>query len=112
MKLSDIQTDFEELGIGVAGMTYDDPELIKAFHDEWGIAYPLLRDVDGAHVDAWGIRNEEYTEGSFAYGIPHPGIVLIAADGTILAKYAEEGYRTRADWSSVFNDVRGIVGSE
>lgn len=109
MKLSDIQNEFEEIGIGVAGMTYDDMELIQAFHAEWGISYPLLRDVDREHVDAWGIRNEEYEEGSFAYGIPHPGIVLIAPDGTILAKYAVEGYRTRADWETVLNDVKSIV---
>ena len=62
-------------------MTYDAPELIRAFHDEWELEYPLLRDVDGQHVDAWGIRNEEYGEGTFAYGIPHPGVVLIAPDG-------------------------------
>jgi peroxiredoxin len=93
-------------------MTYDKPELIRAFHDEWELEYPLLRDVDGQHVDAWGIRNEEYGEGTFAYGIPHPGVVLIAPDGKILAKWAEAGYRSRADWSSVLDEVREIVGGD
>lgn len=112
MKLSDINDQFEALGISVVGMTYDDMDQIQAFHAEWDLAYPLLRDIEGQHVDAWGIRNEEYGEGSFAYGIPHPGIVLISEDGTILAKYAVEGYRTRADWSSVLNDIRRVVGDE
>lgn len=112
MKLNHIRGQFEELGVGVVGMTYDKPELIRAFHDEWELEYPLLRDVDGQHVDAWGIRNEEYGEGTFAYGIPHPGVVLIAPDGKILAKWAEAGYRSRADWSSVLDEVREIVGGD
>lgn len=110
MKLSDIRDQFADLGVGVVGMTYDPPAEIKAFHEEWSLNYPLLRDVNGQHVDAWGIRNEEYGEGSFAEGIPHPGIVLLAPDGEILAKFAEEGYRSRADWSGVLDAVRREVG--
>ncbi|MEO1787758.1 MAG: redoxin domain-containing protein, partial [Pseudomonadota bacterium] len=93
-------------------LVYDDPEVILDFHQEWDIPFPLLRDVDGQHVDAWGIRNVEYEEGSFAYGIPYPGIVLIAPDGEILAKYAEEGYRSRADWATVLADVRAVLEGE
>ena len=52
-----------------------------------GASLPLLRDVDGQHVDAWGIRNEEYGPGTFAYGIPHPGVVLVSPNGEILAKW-------------------------
>jgi len=112
VKLSDIHDQFEDLGVGVAGMVYDDPEVILDFHREWDIPFPLLRDVDGQHVDAWGIRNVEYEEGSFAYGIPYPGIVVIAPDGEILAKYAKEGYRARADWATVLADVRAVLEGE
>ena len=112
VKLNDIKGDFEELGVGVVGMTYDDPEIIKAFHDKWELTYPLLRDVDGQHVDAWGIRNEQYGEGTFAYNIPHPGVVFLAPDGKILAKFAKKGYRSRADWGSVFEEVQSLVGGE
>ena len=109
MKLSDIQDQFEDLGIAVVGMTYDDTEVILEFHQEWDLNFPILRDVDARHVDAWGIRNLEYEEGTFAYGVPYPGIVLIAPDGEIIAKYAEDGYRARADWDTVLDDVRAIV---
>ena len=112
MKLNDIRDQFEALGVGVVGMTYDKPELIREFHQEWKLAYPLLRDVDGQHVDAWGIRNEEYGPGTFAYGIPHPGVALLSPDGKILAKFAKAGYRSRADWSSVLDAVRQVVGGE
>ena len=112
VKLSDIKEDFAALGINVVGMTYDDPEIIQGFHAEWDLAYPLLRDVDGQHVDAWGIRNEQYGEGTFAFGVPHPGVALISSDGKILAKWAEEGYRSRADWSSVLVEVKSTIASQ
>jgi peroxiredoxin len=112
VKLNEINGQFEALGVGVAGMTYDDPELIRQFHQEWAFDFPLLRDVDGQHVDAWGIRNEQYAEGSSAYGIPHPGVVLLSPEGTILAKFAEPGYRSRPDWDSVLEEVRTAVGGE
>ena len=48
VKLSDIQQKFEAIGVGVGGMTYDDVETIKTFHDKWGINYPLVGDIDGA----------------------------------------------------------------
>ena len=111
VKLSDIQDKFEALGEGVGGMTYDDRETIKTFHDKWGINFPLLGDKDGAIVDAWGIRNEAYGEDTFAYGIPHPGVVLISPEGEILAKWAQEGYRTRADWQTVLSEVRDVLST-
>ena len=73
MKLNEIKDQFEQLGVGIVGMTYDTPAIIQAFDEKWDIDYPVLRDVDRQHVEAWDIRNEEYGEGTFAYGIPHPG---------------------------------------
>lgn len=112
VQLTGIAEQFEEIGVGIVGMTYDDAEIIQAFHAEQELSFPLLRDVDAQHVNAWGIRNLEYEEGSFAYGIPHPGVVLLSPEGRILAKWAERGYRQRADWSTVLEEVRGMVGGE
>lgn len=110
MKLNDIKDQFEAIGVGVVGMTYDKPEVITAFHEKWDIQYPVLRDVERQHVEAWGVRNLEYGPGTFAYGVPLPGVVLISPDGTILAKWAEPGYRSRADWLTVLDQVRTMVG--
>ncbi len=112
MKLNDLKDEFEAIGVGVVGMTYDTPEIIQAFHEKWEIDYPVLKDVDRQHVEAWGIRNEEYGPGTFAYGVPLPGVVLISPEGEILAKWAERGYRSRADWSMVLEEVTAAVGGE
>ncbi len=110
MKLNDLKDQFEAVGVGIVGMTYDTPEIIKAFDDKWDIDFPVLKDVDRTHVEAWGIRNQEYGPGTFAYGVPYPGVVLISPGGEILAKWAERGYRSRADWSEVLEEVAAVVG--
>jgi peroxiredoxin len=112
VKLNDLQDQFEAIGVGIVGMTYDTPEIIRAFDEKWDIDFPVLKDVDRQHVEAWGIRNQEYGPGTFAYGVPHPGVVLLSPVGEILAKWAEAGYRSRADWSEVLDEVRTIVGGE
>jgi len=110
VKLNDLKDEFGAIGVGIVGMTYDKPEVIKAFDEKWDIGYPVLKDVERAHVEAWGIRNEEYGPGTFAYGVPHPGVVLISPEGEVLAKWAEPGYRSRADWSEVLAEVTAVVG--
>ena len=109
MKLNDIKDQFAAIGIGIGGMTHDKPEIIKAFDNKWDIDFPVLKDVELQHVDAWGIRNQEYGPGTFGYGIPYPGVVLISPEGEILAKWAEKGYRSRADWSEVLADATTII---
>ena len=110
MKLNDLKDQYAAIGVGVVGMTYDKPEIIKAFDEKWDIDFPVLKDVDRQHVDAWGVRNQEYGPGTFVYGIPYPGVVLLSPEGKILAKWAEEGYRSRADWAEVLEEVTAIVG--
>lgn len=107
-----MKDQFAAIGVGLVGMTYDKPEIIKAFDEKWEIDYPVLKDVDRQHVEAWGIRNQEYGPGTFAYGVPYPGVVLISPQGKILAKWAEEGYRSRADWSEVLAQVTAMVGGD
>ena len=109
MKLNDLTAQFDALGVGLVGMTYDSPEIIQAFHQKWDIKFPVLKDVDRQHVDAWGIRNQEYGPGTFGYGIPYQCVVLMSPEGKILVKGTEEGYRSRADWKQVLREVRTIV---
>jgi peroxiredoxin len=112
VKLNDLKDQYTAIGVGVVGITYDTPEIIKAFDEKWDIDFPVLKDVDREHVDAWGVRNQEYGPGTFGYGIPYPGVVLLSPEGEILAKWAEQGYRSRADWAEVLEEVTAIVGAD
>lgn len=90
----------------LAAMTYDSLEILKEFHDERGLGFPLLRDVDGKHVNAFGVPDED-----LGRGIPLPGILWLAPDGRINAKFAVRGYRTRPPISDLLDAVRATPDS-
>ena len=99
---------FEEMGLAVVAMTYDPVEMLKFVEEDQGIEFTLLRDEDGTHVDALGIRNPDYEPGHRAYGIPYPGIFLVDTDGVIRAKFAEEDYRDRPDFDIVLEAAANL----
>ena len=112
MQLAQWQDEFEAAGIKVAGMTYDSQEILAGFVANENLNYPLLRDEEAQHVNAYGIRNVEYGPDHRFYGIPYPGIVLISPEGTVLGKYAEPGYRERPAFEEVLASAKAAVGAE
>lgn len=90
-------------------MTYDDREALSDFAWDKDLGYTLLSDPDGEYMAGLGIRNEAYGPGHPGFGIPHPGVVLIDASGTVLYKAAEEDYRQRPDFDAVFDATREAV---
>lgn len=108
MQLEEWRDQFEALGVKVAGMTYDGLDKLQGFHDEEQLGYPLLKDENAKHVNAYGVRNEQYEEGSRAYGIPHPGILFVGADGIVKAKYAVPGFRQRPPFDTLLEDVKRL----
>ena len=89
----------------VAAMTYDSLEILKGFHDSQELGFPLLRDVDGHHVNALGVPDEDMGQ-----GIPRPGILWLGPDGRVNAKFAVPGYRTRPPFDEVFDAVSAGSG--
>ena len=90
-------------------MTYDSIEVLENFHSSEALGYPLLRDVDAKHVNALGIRNENYEAGHRAYGIPHPGVLFVDSEGIIRAKYAVPGYRQRPPFEALLEHLADAV---
>ncbi len=93
----------------MAGMTYDNRDILAKFHSAEALQYPLLQDEAGKYVLALGILNDEYAPGHRAYGIPHPGIIFVGADGTVKAKYAVPGYRKRPPFEMLFADIEALT---
>jgi peroxiredoxin len=108
VQLAQWQEKFAELGVNVAAMTYDSQDILAGFHSSENLNYPLLQDQEAKHVLALGILNEDYAPGHRAYGIPHPGIIFIGADGTVKAKYAVPGYRRRPPFDMLYADVEAL----
>ncbi len=100
VQLEEWRSEFEAVGVNIAAMTYDSLDILKEFHDYRGLGFPLLRDVDGHHVNALGVPDE-----NLGQGIPLPGILWLAPDGRISAKFAVRGYRTRPPLDEVLSKV-------
>jgi len=86
-------------------MTYDSIESLKSFHAGENLGYPLLRDVDGQHVNGFGIPDEDLGQ-----GIPRPGMLWLAPNGNISAKFAVPGYRSRPPLNEVLAAISTAVG--
>ena len=102
MQLTDIAEQFEAMGVSVVAMTYDSIEILQEVSEDEGIRFPLLRDEDITYVNRLGILNDtDYEPGQRAYGVPYPGIFLSSSEGIIRAKFAEESYRDRPNFSDI-----------
>jgi peroxiredoxin len=103
---------YREAGIGVVAMTYDDPALQAQFVEKWGIEYPLLHDVQTLSFRTLGILNEAYRPDDSAYGIPHPGMIVIDPDGLVVGKLFLEDYSVRVDAQSSLAYAKNVLGLE
>lgn len=110
--MTEWQDDFDALGVAIAAMSYDDAAANAAFAEDRGIGYPLLSDQGAKHVDALGIRNQDYEAGHFAEGVPHPGVFYIDAKGVIALKRAVPGYRDRPPMDELLASVRILLAPE
>ncbi|TDJ43052.1 MAG: redoxin domain-containing protein [Gammaproteobacteria bacterium] len=96
------------MGVNVAAITHDPVDQQMSFASASDIRYPLLSDQDVAHVNAYGIRNEEYAPGHAGYGIPHPGIIYFDSQQVVRLKFAIPGYRQRPPMAEVLNAIEAL----
>jgi peroxiredoxin Q/BCP len=105
--LVQLQSDLKEIeGAGgqLVAVSYDSPELLKAFAAKRSIAYPLLSDTGSKTIEAYGIRNKEAT--GRTSGIPYPGTYIIGRDGVIRSKLFLEGYKERASTDAIVQALK------
>jgi peroxiredoxin len=114
IQLQEHKSSFDQAGIGMVAITYDDPALQQAFVHKFDIQYPLLHDVETMTFKTLGILNEKYAPGDSAYGIPHPGIIVINRDGIIVGKQFLKAYSMRVDAAAALayaSEALGVTGS-
>lgn len=88
-----------DAGYGLAAISYDPVETLKAFSDKHAITFPLLSDAGSQTITAWGLLNKEAT-GRTA-GIPHPGTFMIDRSGAIVSRAFEQPYQERRSATSI-----------
>ncbi len=110
MQLQAKLPEFEAAGLNVVAITYDAPALQQAFVDKHRVTFTMLADQGGATAMALGILNEEYAPGDSAYGIPYPGVFVVAPGGEIKAKVFLEAYGDRVDADGVLKVAKQALG--
>ncbi len=111
MELAEIRAELAAVGVNIAGMTYDSRSVLEKFSRKHALGYPMLGDDEAQHVTAYGILNEQYPAGHRAFGIPHPGIVLLTRDGIVASKLARPGYKERPGNDEVLARVTGWLAA-
>ena len=109
MELEQNAKEFEKLGLGVVGLSYDSPAVLKNFSDRKSIHFALLSDADSKIIRELGILNEDVAKTSPFFGIPHPGTYILDAKGTVVAKYFEEDYKQRYTAADLLVQRYGVV---
>ena len=110
IQLQEHKAAYDEAGIGIVAMTYDEPALQQAFINKWGIEYPILHDVDTLSFKTLGILNKSYQPGDDAYGIPYPGTIVISPEGVVVGKLFLEAYSVRIDALSALDNALEALG--
>ncbi len=110
MQLQGRLDDFHRAGFGVVLLTYDAPEVQRAFAAKAGITIPMLSDIDAASGRALGVLNAEYPPGSDNHGLPYPGAFVVDPQGVIRGKQFLLGYETRVDAAAVLAYAISVAG--
>lgn len=96
----------------IAGVSYDEVDVLKTFADKQKIAFPLLSDPDSKIITAYGLRNKEMAGkkvGKIDFdGVPYPGTVIVDKDGVVRAKLFVDGYKERHSVDELVKAAEGL----
>lgn len=95
MDLNGGAADIAKRGYGLAGISYEPPQVDADFVVKRGIHYTLLSDPKSEIIDRYKLRDPQYKQGSRAYGVPQPIIFILDRDGVVKAKLYEDTYTKR-----------------
>jgi peroxiredoxin len=101
--------DLKERGYQLYGLSYDSPDQQDRFSKNQMLQYDMLSDQPSAVIDAFGLRDPQYTEGR-AVGVPYASVFLIDQTGKILAKTVSGDYKKRPSNDQILALVDSIQG--
>jgi len=117
--------EIQRQGLGLAVISYDPPEILRAFSKQRGITFPLLSDAGSATIKRYGILNPvpEWATGpngsdpsvqsdvqnyvsvvrpnASMVGIAFPGTFILDRQGRVTSRFFEDFYIERNTVSSI-----------
>ncbi len=107
-RLQDFRSRLGEMGADVAAVAVDPPELARRLASELGLEFPLLSDVEGRAIDAFGVRNSLLGMRS---GIPHPSVFIIDTDGVVKFREVRRNYKRRVSPGRLLRAIADALDS-
>ncbi|MEH6757758.1 MAG: peroxiredoxin family protein [Parasphingorhabdus sp.] len=86
--------DLEKRGYKLYGISYDSLDSQDRFSKNQMLQYKMLSDEKSTTIDAFGLRDPQYTEGK-AVGVPYASVMVINKDGKIIAKSVSGDFKKR-----------------
>ncbi|MGE3857895.1 MAG: peroxiredoxin family protein, partial [Dehalococcoidia bacterium] len=106
------QPAYAAAGIAVFAVSPDPVPRLSEFAAEASITFPLLADEGSRLIRRLGILNDLIEPHEPRYGIPFPGVYVLAADGTVVGKYFYQHYRERPHPLRILREVFGRSADE
>jgi hypothetical protein len=104
---------FDDAGIRVYALSYDEQEALTDFADAYNITYTFLSDPKSEVIRHIGILNTIIAEDDQPwFGIPYPGTYLLDAEGTITHKFFENNLAVRVGPEQLLRAFRGDTLAE
>ena len=110
VQLQEYKTHFHAAGIGLVAITYDPQEALQPFIQQHNISIPVLSDDKTMSFRTLGILDESYPQADVAYGVPHPGMIIIDRNGVVAGKLFIETAELRVDSAEVLRYARQVLG--
>lgn len=92
--INGIVGDLKDRGYNIYGISYDNPGEQDRFSQNQMLEYSMLSDESSTAIDAFGLRDPQYTEGR-AVGVPYASVIVIDKDGKIVARTVSGDYKMR-----------------
>ncbi|MEW4467161.1 peroxiredoxin family protein [Parasphingorhabdus sp. JC815] len=105
--LGEIASNLEQRGYNLYGISYDSAESQDRFLKNQMLDYKMLSDESSAAIDAFGLRDPQYTEGE-AVGVPYASIIIVDKNGTITGKSVSGDYTKRPSNDQILAMVDAI----
>jgi hypothetical protein len=113
VELEESLDEFRAQGLGVAALSYDQPEVLRHFIERAGpFSYPILADPDSRIIRDFGILNHNFPEDHTWYGIPFPGTFLVDETGIVREKFFEQMHRQRFTADTILVKEFGVGGGK
>ena len=82
-------------------ISYDPPEVLRAFASSRGITFPLLSDAGSSIIKRFGLLNTTMDPAGRFYGVPFPGTFIVDRGGLVQSRHFEAAYQERNTVASI-----------